>query len=107
MNLYVYMVNVLVSVGVIIFCAFKIMTDGRPEVTSVYLPIMSGILGWYVPNPALKKKEEKNNSLLNNANINTNSQISGGSQRSDTNPPATPPLSPTLTIDIPNRINSI
>jgi hypothetical protein len=37
----------------------KVMMDPRPETTSIYLPIMSGIVGYFVPNPALKKKEEK------------------------------------------------
>jgi hypothetical protein len=105
MNLYVYIVNVLVSVGVIIFCAFKIMTDGRPEVTSVYLPIMSGILGWYVPNPSIKKKEDRNLINSNNSSI---GQYTNSSQQSGSNPPPSPPLSPTaISVDIPNRINNI
>ena len=98
MNLHVYIVNVLVSVGVIIFCAFKIMTDNRPETTSIYLPILSAVLGWYVPNPSLKKKEEK----IITPQMNNNSTSSNYSNQQ------TPPLSPaTINIDIPNRINNI
>ena len=122
MNLHVYIINVIVCISIIIFCGVKVLTDGRPETTSIYLPIMSGIVGYFVPNPTLRKKDDGGikynpiNSLLTATNLtsantnngnNTNSQISVGSQQSGSNPPATPPLSPTLTIDIPNRINSI
>ena len=117
MNLHVYIINVIVCISIIIFCGVKVLTDGRPETTSIYLPIMSGIVGYFVPNPSLKKKEDRNNpiSQLTTSNLisgvtntnNTNSQMSVGSQQSRSNPPPSPPLSPTLTIDIPNRINSI
>ena len=119
MNLHVYIINVIVCISIIIFCGVKVLTDGRPETTSIYLPIMSGIVGYFVPNPTLRKKDDKLNpinSLLTATNLttantnntnNTNSQLSVGSQQSRNNPPPSPPLSPTLTIDIPNRINNI
>jgi hypothetical protein len=90
MNIYVYVINVIVCISVIIFCGMKVMMDPRPETTSIYLPIMSGIVGYFVPNPALKKKEENKN-IINASNV---SQLSNGSQQSGSNPPPTPPLSP-------------
>jgi hypothetical protein len=111
MNLGVYVINVIVCISIIIFCGVKVLTDPRPETTSIYLPIMSGIVGYFVPNPAFKKKEntgDRNNPISNSLNqLNTNSQFTNNSQQSGSNPPPSPPLSPSITIDIPNRINSI
>lgn len=95
----IYWANVLICISVIIFCGVKVMLDPRPETTSIYLPIMSGIVGYFVPSP-LKKKEEK--LITPQTNNNTNSITSNYSNQQ------TPPLSPTtINIDIPNRINNI
>jgi len=109
MNLHVYIINVIVCVSIIIFCGVKVLTDPRPETTSIFLPIMSGIVGYFVPNPALKKKEDRtvfSNSLLTAHNSNT-SNTSNTSNNSGSISPPSPPLSPSLTIDIPHRINNI
>jgi len=92
MNIYVYVINVIVCISVIIFCGMKVMMDPRPETTSIYLPIMSGIVGYFVPNPALKKKEENKNTI--NTPLSNVSQLSNGSQQSGSNPPPSPPISP-------------
>ena len=91
MNLYVYIINVIVCICMIIFCGIKVMLDPRPETTSIYLPIMSGIIGYFTPSPALNKKDKP-------AYI---EQFAGGSQQSAISVQS-PPLSPTLNIRIPN-----
>jgi hypothetical protein len=60
MNLTVYIINVLVCISIIIFCGTRVIMDQRPETTSIYLPIMSAIVSYFVPNPKLDKKENKN-----------------------------------------------
>jgi hypothetical protein len=74
------------------------MIDPRPETTSIYLPIMSAIGGYFIPNPTLRKKEE-NKMIVPQVQpqpiYNTSSQSSSGGT------PISPPLSPTLNIEIP------
>jgi hypothetical protein len=60
MNLTVYIINVIVCISIIIFCGTRVIMDQRPETTSIYLPIMSAIVSYFVPNPKLDKKENKN-----------------------------------------------
>lgn len=85
MNSKVYWANVVICVSVIIFCGVKVMLDPEPTTTSIYLPIMSGIVGWFAPSP---KKKENNQPTYNSQVLSSN-----GSQ--------TPPLSPTLNIQVP------
>jgi len=98
MNLAVYIINVVVCISIIIFCGTKVMIDPRPETTSIYLPIMSAIGGYFIPNPTLRKKEE-NKMIVPQVQpqpiYNTSSQSSSGGT------PISPPLSPTLNIDSP------
>jgi len=83
MNSKVYWANVLICISVIIFCGVKVMLDPQPTTTSIYLPIMSGIVGYFVPSPT-KKKENENQMISSNA-----------SQTSNSYTPQSPPLSPT------------
>ncbi len=94
MNSKVYWANVLICISVIIFCGVKVMLDPQPTTTSIYLPIMSGIVGYFVPSP-LKKKDNENN-LLNNGNTitNPNNVSSNISTNSSNSIPQSPPLSP-------------
>ncbi len=94
MNSKVYWANVLICISVIIFCGVKVMLDPQPTTTSIYLPIMSGIVGYFVPSP-LKKKDNENN-LLNNGNpiTNPNNISSNISTNSSNSIPQSPPLSP-------------
>jgi hypothetical protein len=87
MNIYVYVINVIVCICMIIFCGVKVLLDPRPETTSIYLPIMSGIIGYFTPSPALTKKDKP-------AYI---EQFAGQSAISI----QSPPLSPTLNIQVP------
>jgi len=57
MNSKIYIVNVIVCVSVVLFCGVKVMLDPEPTTTSIYLPIMSGIVGYFVPQPKKDKPE--------------------------------------------------
>ena len=85
MNTKVYWANVIICISVIIFCAVKVMLDPEPTTTSIYLPIMSGIVGYFVPSPTKKKEGEFNNTQLISSNT---------SQTSVNSIPQSPPLSP-------------
>jgi hypothetical protein len=105
MNLYVYIINVIVCICMIIFCGVKVLLDPRPETTSIYLPIMSGIIGYFTPSPSLTKKErpayiEQFAGGLGRSPLPT-SLYDGGSGQSAINIQS-PPLSPTLNIRVPN-----
>lgn len=60
MNSKIYIVNVVVCISVVIFCGVKVMLDPQPTTTSIYLPIMSGIVGYFVPSPKKDKSENVN-----------------------------------------------
>jgi hypothetical protein len=60
------------------------MLDPEPTTTSIYLPIMSGIVGYFVPNPTKKKENQDINQLVS----------SNASQTSVNSIPQSPPLSP-------------
>jgi len=57
MNSKIYIVNVVVCISVICFCAVKVLLDPRPETTSIYLPVATGIVGYFVPQPKKDKQE--------------------------------------------------
>jgi hypothetical protein len=61
MNEKIYIVNVIVCVSVIIFCGVKVLLDPRPETTSIYLPVATGVCGYFVPNPKKDNKPNNNN----------------------------------------------
>lgn len=90
MNSKVYWANVVICISVVIFCGVKVILNPDPSTTSIYLPIMSGIIGYFVPNPTKKKENNEINGFSNQTISNSN-----GSR--------TPPLSPTLNIEIPRN----
>jgi len=96
MNIYVYIINVIVCICVIIFCGIKVMLDSSPTTTSIYLPIMSGVVGYFVPQPSLNKKDKNN--ITSTIPPLTIEQLTTGSQQSGIQ---SPPLSPTLNIQVP------
>jgi hypothetical protein len=94
MNAKVYWANVVICISVIIFCGVKVMLDPEPTTTSIYLPIMSGIVGYFVPNPTKKKDNQDINQL-----VSSNSSSEGiirhfGAESSINSIPQSPPLSP-------------
>jgi hypothetical protein len=80
MNSKIYIVNVIVCVSVVIFCGVKVMLDPEPTTTSIYLPIMSGIVGYFVPSP--KKENKPDNQINDNESLITriSQRLIGGSK---------------------------
>lgn len=88
MNERIYTINVLVCISIIIFCGVKVILDPRPETTSIYLPVASGIAGYFVPSPKIDKKDKKENENDNESLVSRLSKrlLIGGNKKNETQP---------------------
>lgn len=49
-----FIIQAVIGVGVILFCMIQLGTGVSPDERSIYVGIMSGIVGYFLPNPKIK-----------------------------------------------------
>ena len=61
---HIYITQVSLSIIMITFCIVMIAIDNRSDTRAVYLPILTSIVGVWLPQPKSAKSEAQQNSLL-------------------------------------------